>query len=399
MSSIRRYSYHEILAAIFDTSSNDRLVPELPAELLKTQWSVNPREDSSVSFDLIPETVVFTTSGSTGKPKSVRKSRFQIALEAEAVSEVVVQGSSTPDEVISFAPPNHAFGFLCGIALSLRFGIPFTYNSVDAAIPVAGDGINSSLILALPASFRTLEKSEHAFTSRHRTVVVQSAGPASPRYAETIEALQPNGVEGFEIYGSSEAGAIGHRRTDVAPHAWTLFDDIELLPPCDTGGAPSEMIVGGPRCTQVQQDSDMGGFRSNQSPSVRTGDIVRFVGDRRFALVGRLDRVIQINGLNTDLDVLQHRLSLNFEEVDFFVEKQLDALRGHGFVVHFFCKGSTAYVERMRREIAYIVGENYPKHVYPSKIQFWSAPLRRSHSGKIIGLPITSPADARIDVL
>ncbi|MCR5942608.1 AMP-binding protein [Ochrobactrum sp. XJ1] len=399
MSSIKRYSYRQLLTKIFERRSRDHLVPELPAELLNSQWTADPSEDASVSFDLIPETVVFTTSGSTGKPKRVRKSRFQIALEAEAVSAVVSQGSSTPDEVISFAPPNHAFGFLCGIALSLRFGIPFTYNSADAGIPAASDGLSSSLILALPASFRALEKSEPAFASRQRAAIVQSAGPASPRYAETIEALQPNGVEGFEIYGSSEAGAIGHRRTDVTPHAWTLFEDIELLPPCDTSGTPSEMIVAGPRCAQALQGNSTDVFRPNQTSSVRTGDIVRFVGDRQFALVGRLDRVIQINGLNTDLDVLQHRLSHNFEEVDFFVEKQLDGLRGHGFVVHFFCRGSSARVERVRREIAYIVSENYPKNVYPSKIQFWSAPLRRSHSGKIVGLPVTSPVDARIDVL
>ncbi|MCE6076398.1 AMP-binding protein [Agrobacterium vitis] len=399
MPMIRRYSNEEFLTVLLDTNSGGRLVPELPAELSNSQWAVDSNGDGFASFELIPETIVFTTSGSTGKPKNVRKSRDQIAREAEAVLGVVSHGTSRPDEVISFAPPNHAFGFLCGFALSLRLGVPFTYNPINAGIPPAGVGINSSLVLALPASFRALEKSEDAFTSRSRTAILQSAGPASPRYAATIEALRTKSVEGFEIYGSTEAGAIAHRRTDVAPNAWTLFNDIELLPSGDVSGVTSEMIVSGPRCAFESQEGNVDILRSNQSLSVRTGDIARFTGQRQFALVGRLDRVIQINGVNTDLDVLQQQLTHYFQDVDFYVEKKTDDLRGHGFVVHFFCGGTGGHVERIKQEVAYIVSEAYPKSIYPSKIELSREPFRRSPSGKVLGLPRSQFSGARIDVL
>ncbi|NTJ36461.1 AMP-binding protein [Agrobacterium rhizogenes] len=343
-------------------------------------------------FSKLPSTMYFSTSGSTGTPKIIAKTLRQVDLEVAAVSGYL---PAPPNEVISFAPVNHAFGFFCGLALALRRGIPYQYRPISSGIGPITPPERNLLILALPAAYKAIERDRDKLSGNEHTTILQSGGPISTAYVDTVIDVANLAVEGVEIYGSTETGAIAHRRTSLFPNDWELFSDVEVLPNRTETDLLTELIVSGPRCVQPRTASAKAIM--NGLPHIRTGDLVRFTEERQFTLCGRLDRVIQINGANTDLDFLQEFLNRRFSQAEFYVAAASDTVRGTGFVVHFHCRGSQFVIQQFRREIARALHEEFSRNVYPLDIHYSTAPFRKSSAGKITGISHAAVSN-RMDV-
>lgn len=389
MTDVRTLSFDRLVEEIFEPGSQNFLRSELP-DSLRSPWSFDAR--AQPFFSKLPSTIHFNTSGSTGRPKVISKTRRQVDLEVAAVSGCMPE---PPNEVISFAPANHAFGFFCGLAFALRHGIPYQYCPISLGIGPIDRSEKKLLIVALPAAYKAIERDRDKLSRNEHTTILQSAGPISTSYVDAVVDMADLAVDGVEIYGSTEAGAIAHRRTSSFPKDWELFSDVEVLPNCIEADLLTELIVSGPRCVQPRTGSAE--VITNALPQVRTGDLVRFTGERQFALCGRLDRVIQINGANTDLDFLQEFLNRRFSQAEFYVAVASDTLRGAGFVVHFHCRGSRFVIQQLRREIGRALHEEFPRNVYPLEIYYSTSPFRKSSAGKITGL-LSAEASNKVDV-
>lgn len=390
MTDVRTLSFDELVEEIFEPGSPNFLRSELHDSLRTNPWSFDAGAEPF--FSKLPSTIYFSTSGSTGRPKVIPKTLRQVDLEVAAVSGCM---PATPNEVISFAPANHAFGFFCGLAFALRHGIPYQYCPISLGIGPINRSKRQLLIVALPAAYKAIERDRDKLSGNEHTTILQSGGPISTAYVDAIVDMTNLAVDGVEIYGSTEAGAIAHRRTSSFPNDWELFSDVEVLPNRTEADLLTELIVSGPRCVQPRTSSAEA--ITNVLPHVRTGDLVRFTGERHFALCGRLDRVIQINGANTDLDFLQEFLNRRFSQAEFYVAAASDTRRGAGFVVHFHCRGSRFVIQQLWREIGRALHEEFPRNVYPLEIHYSTSPFRKSSAGKITG-PLSVEVSNRVDV-
>ena len=222
--------------------------------------------------------VTFYTSGSSGKPKAVTRS-FEALLREAQVWESLFGERLGRAEVIGTVPHHFIYGAIFRILWPLWAGRPFDAqpfadgHALSVRLKQGGDFVlvsSPSLLQRMPAEeIRTLAGLRAIFTS-----------------GSLLEASVAK-LWNFpiEVYGSTETGGIAWRRQEVADAPWTPLPGVKLT---------------------LKDD----GTLHVRSPYVapggeQTADLVRFVGEGRFELRGRADRIAKVEGRRVSLAELE----------------------------------------------------------------------------------------------
>jgi acyl-coenzyme A synthetase/AMP-(fatty) acid ligase len=237
-------------------------------------------------LDLDAAGVVLCTSGSSGQPKRIAKQWRQLAAEIQAL-EQQWRWSETPACVLGSVSAQHMYGLPFRVLWPLCSGrsIERMQRVYPEALQQASLAHPASVWIVSPALLTRLGDALHwDALAPHMAQIFSSGGPL-PAQAAQISAQRLR-CDPTEIYGSSETGAVAHRRNG---DAW------QPLP-----GAQVGVNADGALWIRAAWVDDGGMFQSQ--------DAVTLDGSR-FQLHGRLDRIVKIEEKRIALAALEQGLA------------------------------------------------------------------------------------------
>ncbi|MDR1044409.1 MAG: 4-coumarate--CoA ligase [Candidatus Adiutrix sp.] len=243
---------HRNLAGFFGLEA-----PPPPAELtladyareLRQRWLAGRRQ------------VIFHSSGSTGEPQTHPSSEAFLRQEISETAQLF----GHLNRVVATVPLMHSFGLVFGLLMPGRLKIPAVsvapLPSVVMAALRPGD-----LLLIFPLLLSRLSASPPEGVS-----LLSSTAPCPEAL---FQEMTSRGFQSMtEIYGASETGAVGWRKTpgpfQLLGH-WRKADDLNL-----------------------ERTNPEGGRLLQPLP-----DRLRWYGPRHFLPLGRLDMAVQVAGVN-----------------------------------------------------------------------------------------------------
>jgi AMP-binding enzyme len=234
--------------------------------------------------------LVLFTSGSTGAPQAIPKKLFQMSREVatlEAQFGQLLGGS----EIIATVSHQHIYGLLFNVLWPLTAGRAIQareYYFPQELMAVLAE--RGGVLVSSPAHLKRLpEYPAWTMTSKRSRAVFSSGGPLSFEVACEVNRLL--GVVPIEVYGSSETGGIGWRQQRSSmDDAWTPMPGVTC---------------------RVDPEKDVLEVRSPHLPSkdwFRTADRATFVGDNRFQMTGRVDRIVKLEEKRISLSAIECQL-------------------------------------------------------------------------------------------
>lgn len=228
-----------------------------------------------VSVDLVGVRVF--TSGSTGRPQGHDKTWRSLMEGADlAAQRFAIHGAT----IVATVPPQHMYGLETTVILPLRHAV-----AVHAGRPLLPDDIRAALasvpsprrLVTSPIHLRAIVESPIVWPAL--AGVISATAPLTTALAAAAERVLQTPVE--EIYGATESGSIGARRTVDGPR-WDLYPELRLI---TTSGV-----------LQVE-----GGHLA--SP-VAVNDELEVIGAHQFIWRGRRADLVLVAGKRTSLAVL-----------------------------------------------------------------------------------------------
>ncbi|MEM6905491.1 MAG: AMP-binding protein, partial [Pseudomonadota bacterium] len=253
-----------------------------------------PRGTEAPAGDLIarlaaaPGEIRVFTSGSTGLPVSHRKTWKSLAGGA-ILTDVVLReaGLTEPFAIIGTTPQQHMYGLEAAIFTGLAHGrclydgaVFYPDDLARAAAECRAAGIESLVLATSPLHLRYLAPAIRE-TPEIR-LILSATAPMPDDLARAVEATAPV----YEIYGSTETGSLGWRRTVEGPW-WQVGLDFELTTRADGHYAAA----------------------SHNAETVRLADRLNIAADGRFQLLGRLGDMVHVAGKRTSLGALNALVS------------------------------------------------------------------------------------------
>lgn len=244
------------------------------------------------ALDLDAGLLVLSTSGSSGEPKLITKTLRQLSNELCVLEELWgkdLGGCAVLGSVIT----QHIYGLLfrllwplCAGRYLLRLPLPFPEDIQQASLSCLASHSGFAWV-ASPALLKRMGENLDWSALRAVRKVFSSGGPLPTEAAELQEQrLQQRPVE---IYGSSETGGVAWRQADSL---WQALPGVQL-----TLNADSALRVDSPWLAQGQSE--------------QTADAAELFADGRFALLGRLDRIIKLEEKRISLPFLEQKLCLH----------------------------------------------------------------------------------------
>src|SRR5499426_4274768 len=234
--------------------------------------------------------LVLFTSGSTGAPQAIPKNLFQLFREVatlEAQFGQLLGGS----ELIATVSHQHIYGLLFNVLWPLTAGRAihargyYFPQELMAALAERGGALVSS-----PAHLKRLPQDPAWTTTSNRLQAVFSSGGPLP-FEVACEAARLLGTVPIEVYGSSETGGIGWRQQrSKMDEAWTPLPGVTC---------------------RVDPEEGVLEVRSPHLPSkdwFPTADRATLVGDHRFLITGRVDRIVKIEEKRISLSAIECQL-------------------------------------------------------------------------------------------
>ncbi|MBI2380638.1 MAG: acyl-CoA synthetase [Gammaproteobacteria bacterium] len=247
------------------TQANPADLPPLPADAALELW----------------------TSGSSGSPKRIAKTLAQLDAELAAL-EVLFGAGLSGCTVLSGVPHGHIYGLLFRVLWPLCAGRPFLEQTSLQPEALVRDLARHApaILVSSPAQLKRLPECLDLHELAGLTQIFSSGGPLA---AETARAWQEAlGLAPVEVLGSTETGGVAWRRQSAGP-AWTPMPGV--LADGDEQGAL--------RVRSVQAGTE----------ALVMGDAVEFLADGRFALGGRLDRIVKVEEKRLSLPDMEARLT------------------------------------------------------------------------------------------
>lgn len=248
----------------------------------------NGATGKSVTLPSIPKdriAAILYTSGSTGKPTPSVKCWGCLVSGARALGQMLGwHETRVTRHVIGAVAPQHMFGLESTVMLPLQWGA--SINPARPLLPADLDAVLStrtqpSWLMMTPLHAEAY-LGENLDCKGRLSGAVSSTMPLQAETATGLEALWQAPIH--EIYGSTETGMIGLRRTCKSPD-WQLADDLNL-----DYATPQAIVTG----------------RAGM-PAHTLNDQVETRGARCFALAGRNTDIVKIGGKRasiTELNVL-----------------------------------------------------------------------------------------------
>ncbi|GAA2425496.1 amino acid adenylation domain-containing protein [Streptomyces macrosporus] len=356
---------------------------------------------------------VLYTSGSTGVPKGVMLShRNAIAFVDWAAAEF---GVGPEDRIASHAPLHFDLSIF-DVFAAARTGaclvlVPESKRASGAALNrlVAEERI--TVWYSVPGALvRMLDAKNHALlgTSALRTVLF--AGEVFPvKHLRRLRAAVPD-AQLCNLYGPTETNVCTfHRVTDedLAPERTApppigrpcpytsahLVDadgrQVPLVP-----GAEGELCVGGDSVMLGYWGAPADPGPTATAPVHRTGDIVRFDGDRGYTFVGRRDHMVKVRGYRVELEDVEAALLTSaavHEAACVVTGVGDDEARLEAYVVP--ADGAPASPAELRRHCLAVL----PRYMVPAAFHLVDA-LPRTSTGKTDRRALAAVPDAGKEV-
>ncbi|VXC60785.1 AMP-binding protein [Pseudomonas sp. 9AZ] len=238
-------------------------------------------------LDLDQCQLTLCTSGSSGEAKLIDKSLRQLANEVTALEQLwgAQLGNAT---ILGSVATQHIYGLLFRVLWPLCAGRVFLRRAQPFPEDLQRESLASGTDFAWVASPALLKRMGDNLDWNALSAVRQvfSSGGALP--AETAaELYELLGQWPTEIYGSSETGGIAWRQ---GGELWTPFAGVEL-----GQNAEGALHLISPYLPVGHRE--------------QTADAVELQADGRFALRGRLDRIIKLEEKRISLPMLELALS------------------------------------------------------------------------------------------
>jgi acyl-CoA synthetase (AMP-forming)/AMP-acid ligase II len=238
--------------------------------------------------------VVLFTSGTTGDRKGVDKSLQQLDDEVQTLESRF--GAQCADaSIFATASHQHLYGLLFRVLWPLAAGRPFrteTYLHPAELLPRMMQTSNCVLI-GTPAQLRRM--ADTPGLEKLRGVcrcVFSSGGPLDEATADAFAAAL--GEAPLEIFGSTETGGVGLRQQTPGPGRLAFAP----LPGVEVERGPDG-------CARIR--SPFASAQGAQTP-VTMGDRISLLGDGRFLLEGRADRVVKVGEKRLSLPDMEQAL-------------------------------------------------------------------------------------------
>ncbi len=246
-------------------------------------WRAHYEPLEAPAFPAEQLAVILFTSGTTGTPQPHAKTWGSLVAGARALLARVpdVAGAA----IVGAVPPQHMWGLETTVMLPLQSGC-----AVDSSCPLLPAEISATLggipgrrwLVATPAHLRACTLSGERLPAL--AGVLCSTAPLPEETARHIEEIA--GAPVFEIYGSTETGAIATRRTGRT-QVFEAVAGVEIS------------IADGQAIAQ-------GGHL--QAP-VELNDLLQSKGGGRFVVQGRAGDLVKIGGKRSSLGALTAELN------------------------------------------------------------------------------------------
>jgi long-chain acyl-CoA synthetase len=205
----------------------------------------------------------FATSGSTGARKFIRHSEELLNIEAQHWAELVAR-SHNIRRVVALVPTHHIYGLIWAVLLPKHLNVPVR----DLAWDEAPDFLPGDLIVGIPDQWLWYAQSRKVWPE-HCLAVSSTAPLATAAHLS----LQAQGLDVWQIYGSSETAGLGWRRMPQEP--FELFGNRKR-----------------------QGDAIALKLPNGQLSPLQVQDHLSWEDATRFHLNGRRDEVVQVAGHN-----------------------------------------------------------------------------------------------------
>lgn len=261
--------------------------PELPFEVLRFPATLNARPASAIpAVTQDRAAVILFTSGSTGRPKPNLKSWGSLVASTLGGSHQLGINGLPGASLIGTVPPQHSYGVESTVMLALQHGLvlhaerPFFPADVIAALHAAA---RPRILVTTPVHLRAVLADSAALPQAD--LLISATAPLSPQLAAEAEARFQCPLQ--EIYGCTEAGQIGIRRTTETPD-WSCFGGMTL-----------------------RQDHHGTWASGSLTSTIETllNDVIELHGSGRFLLHGRMADLVNIAGKRSSLSYLNFQLN------------------------------------------------------------------------------------------
>ena len=227
--------------------------------------------------------VILFTSGTTGTPRPHAKSWGSLVAGARALRARVPEIAGAA--IVGAVPPQHMWGLESTVMLPLQSGC-----SVDVSCPLLPAEIAAALavlpaprwLVATPAHLRACALSAQRLPAL--AGVLCSTAPLPQETAQRVEEL--GGAPVFEIYGSTETGAIATRRSARTQ----VFEAV----------AGIEISIAGEQA--VARDGHL-------PVPVELNDVLKASGSGSFIVMGRASDLVKVGGKRSSLAALTAELN------------------------------------------------------------------------------------------
>ena len=235
------------------------------------------------AIELNTVVAILFTSGSTGEPKPYPKHWQDLVSVAQQLRQRF--HLQAQEAILATVPTQHLYGLETAIMLALQAGValhsrhPFYPEDIREALNECG---RATTLITTPVHLRACLQTRIALPHVQR--VISATAPLDPSLADAFEQRYDTPV--YEIFGCTEVGAIGTRRTTQSAE-WLTLADIRV-----TQRNPEEALL--------QTSRSIGMFEFNDYITVHQAD--------RFTLQGRKQDMINIAGKRASLAHLNHHL-------------------------------------------------------------------------------------------
>jgi len=230
--------------------------------------------------------ICFFTSGSTAAPKIIVKSLRQ--LEAEIATLEKMWGPKNSDirpRFFSTVSHSHIYGLL----FSLLWPVSANYKIVRTTLldweTIAEKCCANDYLVSSPS---LLERRPPIINEKIRLNKIFSSG-SELKFHHAIACEASFGILPVEVYGSTETGGIAYRQQFQQEEPWQKFE-----------------------CVTLKTDERQ--VLSVQSPYIletdfyETNDRVHLINDSLFYLMGRVDRIVKVEGKRVSLNSIEEKL-------------------------------------------------------------------------------------------
>ncbi len=226
----------------------------------------------------------FFTSGSTGTPKRVEKDLRGIEAEL-ATLDGVLGNLPAAGPVMATVPHHHVYGLTFKILLSLATGRPFSSEMQEFWESVLPALTATTVLVTSPAHLARLDGLPAIAADAHPAIVLTAGAPLSLGAAR--DSLRLLGSLPFEIFGTTETGAIATRRQSAEGTPWLPMPGVEIRLDAES-------------CLQVRS--------AHVGPRwIAMADRVELQADG-FHFLERADRVVKIEGKRVSLAEVENTL-------------------------------------------------------------------------------------------